>query len=285
LRTAAFLSRSAEGYYGFSHRSFLEFFYARAIQRALTAASDNLAQVLDNRRLSFEAAGFVGDLLDAPGRETAQGRIAALLADAAAPAAARGNAYFLAYAMTMAAAVPSAGPQPFFGVMRPWLPPDGPRLADCDFADVDLHFADFGHADLSRARLDRCRLASADFSQARLVGGQSGRGRSWLVCVRRGRTSRAHSAGVSKPSASTFIDAASLGGSSWVGADLRRSRSRRLPPAAAPTCAPVDLPMADEEVPQFAGALTDGLTWPGWSEVPAWERPYHAEAFIVSAGP
>jgi hypothetical protein len=40
LRTAAFLSRTADGYYGFSHRSFLEFFYARALLQALHAASD-----------------------------------------------------------------------------------------------------------------------------------------------------------------------------------------------------------------------------------------------------
>ena len=268
LRTAAFLSRSAEGYYGFSHRSFLEFFYARAIQRALTAASDNLAQVLDNRRLSFEAAGFVGDLLDAPGRETAQGRIAALLADAAAPAAARGNAYFLAYAMTMAAAVPSAGPQPFFGVMRPWLPPDGPRLADCDFADVDLHFADFIHADLARARLDRCRLASADFSRARLA--EASLVEADLVGVRaagadfsRSQCRRVEAIGID-------LRRASLAGSSGVGADLRRAR------LDAAACASADLRAARlaeaEGSPQFADALTAGLTWPGGKE-PAWARP------------
>ncbi|NTU54320.1 MAG: NACHT domain-containing protein, partial [Chlorobiaceae bacterium] len=35
MRTAAFLIRSADGYYRFSHKSFLEFFFARALFRAL----------------------------------------------------------------------------------------------------------------------------------------------------------------------------------------------------------------------------------------------------------
>jgi len=61
LRTASFLVRSADGYYRFSHKSFLEYFLARYLARALTDA-DEAAKALDLPPLSQEVGEFLRDL-------------------------------------------------------------------------------------------------------------------------------------------------------------------------------------------------------------------------------
>jgi WD40 repeat protein len=69
LRTAAFLVRSPDGYYRFSHKSFLEFFIARQIWHALQdedAAA--LANALDTAPLNPESVHMLGDLLAANAR-------------------------------------------------------------------------------------------------------------------------------------------------------------------------------------------------------------------------
>lgn len=70
LRTASFLTRNSAGDYGFSHRSFLEFFLARALLRALQAtqgeapeaAVQRLLPALPDTRLSPECLRFLRDL-------------------------------------------------------------------------------------------------------------------------------------------------------------------------------------------------------------------------------
>jgi len=62
LRTAAFLVRSADGYYRFSHRSFLEFFFARALFRALQEG--HFAKALTYGRINPEATTFLLDLTE-----------------------------------------------------------------------------------------------------------------------------------------------------------------------------------------------------------------------------
>ena len=86
LRTAAFLSRTPDGMYGFSHRSFLEYFLARHIERAAAkgakdvigtdsaSASSPLALALDIPRLSPEICSFVHDLVPLCTTKKADGR-------------------------------------------------------------------------------------------------------------------------------------------------------------------------------------------------------------------
>jgi len=62
MRTAAFLVRSAEGYYRFSHKSFLEFFFARALLRALK--EDRFAEPLAYGRVNEEATNFLLELVE-----------------------------------------------------------------------------------------------------------------------------------------------------------------------------------------------------------------------------
>jgi predicted NACHT family NTPase len=112
LRTAAFLSRTPDGFYGFSHRSFLEFFFARHIvQTALDCqASGNalaLQEALNVPRLSREIAVFARDLTEIATNEnegTNRAARAALLqgahtildANQPAPAPSHENAWVLA---------------------------------------------------------------------------------------------------------------------------------------------------------------------------------------------
>lgn len=58
LRTAAFLVRSADGYYRFSHKSFLEYFLARHLAQALTDEGA-AAKALDLPPLSPEVGEFL----------------------------------------------------------------------------------------------------------------------------------------------------------------------------------------------------------------------------------
>ena len=256
LRTAAFLSRTADGYYGFSHRSFLEFFYARAILQALNGNGDGLVSVLDNARLSWEAAGFVHDLVGEAQPAPVRRKVAELLADGTASAAARVNAYLLAYEVAVRRRG-SGSMDEFYSAMTPWLPKSGPCLADGDLADLDLLHANFKNADLSRARLDRGRFWSADFSGAVLAGaslveadltGARAAGSDFTGA----RADRAYAAGIA-------LESANLGGSSWVAADLAGSRLGKADFSGADLRA-AHLARAEGKA-KLKDAKTAGLTW------------------------
>ncbi|NTW55775.1 MAG: NACHT domain-containing protein [Chlorobiaceae bacterium] len=62
MRTAAFLVRSSDGYYRFSHKSFLEFFFARALLRALK--DDRFSEALAYGWVNQEATDFLLDLVE-----------------------------------------------------------------------------------------------------------------------------------------------------------------------------------------------------------------------------
>lgn len=160
LRTAAFLSRTPDGMYGFSHRSFLEFFFARRIARA--AASDELALVLEVSRLSRETCAFVADLL--PLREECEILRTALhhlLTNPDAAVAARANGLWLAYLIEAK------------GVVEKWLP-DGAQFAGVDVNSLDLRGlhavgADFTGANLEDALLQGAVLTGAKLCAAKLA--------------------------------------------------------------------------------------------------------------------
>ena len=197
LRTAAFLSRTPDGHYGFSHRSFLEYFLARRIKAAACLGADggDFAAVLDVPRLSAEVCSFVHDLVPAQGagseaagqRQALQQQVRGVLhpqRQPAAAAAARINALLLSYHLGRLALAQTAAP-----AQEDWLP-EGANLSGLDLSEMtlpdlraaradftgstlrgaELLAAQLQGATLERADLSQARLAQADLSEARLRG-------------------------------------------------------------------------------------------------------------------
>ena len=193
LRTAAFLSRTPDGLYGFSHRSFLEYFLARRIEHSVcNPATDNVAHVLNIPRLSVETAQFLHDLVpvkDRARRKAMQAAVRGLLDPAreeAAPAPARVNALWLSYRLSH---LESGGFNEGKKAMARWIP-EGANLANLDLSEMplmhlaapranlsdsnlsrcDLWGSDLAGAILNKANLRRARMTGADLSGAQLLG-------------------------------------------------------------------------------------------------------------------
>ncbi|MES1243080.1 MAG: HEAT repeat domain-containing protein [Acidobacteriota bacterium] len=89
LRAASFLVRDQGGHYRFSHRSFLEFFYARFL---VSAAERGDFGVWAEAPFRSEIYRFVQDLLSMPAQREALHRLLGLVRDRSADLAARGHA-------------------------------------------------------------------------------------------------------------------------------------------------------------------------------------------------
>ncbi len=182
LRTAAFLSRTPDGFYGFSHRSFLEYFLARRIEHASchcgeTGQQDELIAVLDVPRLSLEVCGFVADLAAPEGEQASTRRslrdsIRVLLTAPAgnasgAPATSRVNALLLSYRLAQQQARQTGTDE-----AEPWLAPAawlaGVDLSKLDLAGLVAPGADFSAANLSGATLDDAVLPGANLQHVSL---------------------------------------------------------------------------------------------------------------------
>jgi MinD-like ATPase involved in chromosome partitioning or flagellar assembly len=173
LRTAAFLSRTPDGYYGFSHRSFLEFFYARALLQALHAAASPqaaalaLGGLLAAPRPSRELAEFFADLLAAspplPERSFVEQAVTRILADPSAAPTTRRNAYLLSYWVSRRQADGDAA-----AAHNAWLPqaPQRLELAGCRCNDLALPGALLADANLADSTWDRSDLSDADLRGA-----------------------------------------------------------------------------------------------------------------------
>ncbi len=64
LGAAAFITRTPDGYYSFSHKSFLEFFFARYLSGAIRRGPDALASAFDTAPITPGCAAFLSDLID-----------------------------------------------------------------------------------------------------------------------------------------------------------------------------------------------------------------------------
>ncbi len=64
LRTAAFLTRTGDGHYGFSHKSFREFFYAQHLLRSLRSGPEELSTSLRTAPVTPECCTFLADLIE-----------------------------------------------------------------------------------------------------------------------------------------------------------------------------------------------------------------------------
>ena len=170
LRSAAFLSRTRDGFYGFSHRSFLEFFLARRIELSGHSQDDALAAVLNLPRLSAEVCDFVADLTPEDGqiRKNLAASLRALLVNPDEPLAARVNAMWLGYRLAVHDVL-AAGTE--FGPQRAerYLPP-GAELAGGNLAGLSLNGVSLNGANLRGARLDGAFFDGASLVDARLDG-------------------------------------------------------------------------------------------------------------------
>lgn len=172
LRTAAFLSRTPDGFYGFSHRSFLEFFLARRIEWATRqpGCGVELEQILNLPRLSHEVCSFVGDLTpngDAERNKLAEG-LKHVLLDATASAAARVNAVWLGYRLVWHDGGPRERPLDEYRTLHAHYLPTGAQLQGCDLSGLNLITIALPQAHLEGARLVGTVLQLADLTDANL---------------------------------------------------------------------------------------------------------------------
>ncbi len=171
VRTALFLNRSPDGYYRFRHRSFLEFFVARRLRRALSALVGIAAH-------EGEAAPASGDAAAASDPALALAEAAALLDTRPFS---REVLYFLHFWETQAAAIPTLARHVLEAEYRSRVSENallllhahawsafGPLLGSRRAPAVD---EDFGaHADAVRERLLGWLPGRARLSGARLGG-------------------------------------------------------------------------------------------------------------------
>lgn len=176
LRTAAFLSRTPDGYYGFSHRSFLEFFLARRLHASLGAGDPAaaLAAALNLPRLSAEVCQFVSDLLPgAHGERSRFGEALHAVLGGQMPerpsALARANAVWLGYRLAQAEV--DIG-QLSAEVQARYLPREA-DLANTDLSGLVLPGVALPGADLRHARLDKAEWHGAVLTQARMDGARA----------------------------------------------------------------------------------------------------------------
>jgi WD40 repeat protein len=193
LRTAAFLSRSPDGYYAFSHRSFLEFFLARAVHRAFTQIEPKyqtgrpvlLHDILSIKPLSVETQNFTCQLFDVlkSDKVRAQYQIAAMLRDGACPLGIRRNAFLFAHGqswndgLSPKAQLAKKHTQPMLVpklLHASWTHPQGELLkmpmllSSCDFSGHSLFCADFTDAQLEETNFTSASLEFAQFDRANL---------------------------------------------------------------------------------------------------------------------
>ena len=161
VRTASFLTRDAEGHYGFSHRSFLEFFLARRLARLLRAAATDAGQAVEALRcrpLSAPVLAFVRDLLEPEVLTAAM----PMVLDGPYTRFSSENALLL-YANLRP---PRAA---LHGLELAGAHLAGMTLAACDLTHANLVEADLTGSDLSGVNLTQARLDGANLTRASLA--------------------------------------------------------------------------------------------------------------------
>ena len=170
LRTAAFLTRSHDGYYSFSHKSFLEFFYARHLLRALRKGAAELAAALETVPLTPECRDFLVDMVESPADgEALKACLRRILESAFRPLSSE-NAFRLAYGFAQRLSSGKDGPSgdasPGPGEAMKSMVPLAAQLQGAQLKGEALPGAWLRGADFSGARLDGADLRGADLSSA-----------------------------------------------------------------------------------------------------------------------
>ena len=165
LRTAAFLIRSSEGYYRFSHRSFLEFFFARHLLRLVEEEDPSEGiTALSHQALRVEVVRFFDDLWRANGHESPCGFAVPLLSSETTSLPVRENLFHLGWWLADERAKREVGPESSpdssndlltkrSAIAAHTLPTQNLCLAGVDLSGEDLRGIVIDKGDLSRARL------------------------------------------------------------------------------------------------------------------------------------
>ncbi|MEZ5583078.1 MAG: pentapeptide repeat-containing protein [Candidatus Competibacteraceae bacterium] len=193
LRSAAFLTRTEDGYYSFSHKRFREFFLARHLLRAVRKGSGVFAKAIDSVPVTPEVADFLTDLLEGDDADRLAAATKGILAVAYQPRISE-NALRLAYRISRHVAERDARKNQTallmddlfqrtacyipekahlegaklreMPLLEAWLP--GAILRGADLRGSDLSSACLENANLSEAQLDGAVLEKTDLRQANL---------------------------------------------------------------------------------------------------------------------
>ncbi|MBL8424565.1 MAG: pentapeptide repeat-containing protein [Candidatus Accumulibacter phosphatis] len=284
LRTAAFLVRSSDGYYRFSHKSFLEFFIARRLWQidARQYPGDELATALDTARLNRESVSMLGDLLLAnlpPGADQPAAGYRGFL-NATGELLAQPyrkdvseNALLLRHYLIGHRDGPSSR-QPTSA--EAWPAP--PQLQGADLAGLNLAGVDLRRAQLQQADLTGCDLGFACLADACLDDARLDKARLESADCRGARLQRASLNDVAASDA--VLDGVQASESVWINADLRRARLHDADFAGA------DLRgtrlAASRGRPDLAGARLDGATAPSAEHPDLPRPPAHPEVLLCS---
>jgi len=169
LQTYSLLNCDALGFFSFSHKSFYEYFLARAVVRFVRAEGWTTSGSLLEKRLGAGECRFIADLLAEPGNESVRADLLRLLAEAGTGT---GELRRNLVAIELGGGRRLARAQ-LDGLNLSGLDFAGCCLQEASLADTQCIGVDFSGADmrdcvLIRANLERCCLARADLSGARL---------------------------------------------------------------------------------------------------------------------
>ena len=171
VRAASFLTRDAKGNYGFSHRSFLEFFVAQRTARL--AREGKPVEALVARQFTPPVIALLCDLMESE-RDLLLSTAQRVL-EGTFPAGARENALLVGHKLggTLEGArleeVRLAGLS-LVGCRLRKANLEGANLAGCDLTQVDLTAANLQRANLAGANLTKAICTSASLREASLVG-------------------------------------------------------------------------------------------------------------------
>ena len=170
LRTAAFLVRSPDGHYRFSHRSFLEFFYARRLLRVRDDGARFVAAVAV-QPITIEVARFFVDLWRANEAQRPCSVVVPLLEQQQPPMV---SANLLRLGWWVAAELSRGSTNPTPGISeqrlaaRQTLPKEGAWLANADLSGMNLRGIELVDANLSGVTLTDANLQGASLRNVSL---------------------------------------------------------------------------------------------------------------------
>jgi WD40 repeat protein/uncharacterized protein YjbI with pentapeptide repeats len=260
LRTAAFLVRSTEGHYRFSHKSFLEYFLARGLWERLGADGEEAALALDLPPLSLEVGDFFWQLPDGGWQE----RLAILRQILRSPH--RSGIGENALRLGLWSRTATGEPFAVEGARLCGAHLDGEDLREVRLPGADLSAAALSEVDLARANLAGSRLDGATLRGARAAGidlTEASLGKASLV---RADLRQAHLGGADLKGAD--LRAATLDGADLSAACLREADLRGAA-GDATSLVGADLRQARLERsvwsrPRFRGARLDGAATAEW---------------------
>jgi RNA polymerase sigma factor (sigma-70 family) len=157
IRTASFLTRNDAGFYGFAHKSYQEYFFARFIAGELT---EGRIESLYTRRISPEVVGFLAHMLAGTRAEV---DLEQVLTSKYRPMISE-NALAILYGLRKNSALAASDVRRNFSVNLP----DGCDLNGSQLEQISLEGAILRNADLNNANLNEAILTRIDLSSAKM---------------------------------------------------------------------------------------------------------------------